>query len=325
MGAYIAFDLDALNAAPVVARAAGTTEDVVIGGLSRMWAWCFREGVDAISVGQLTGFFCADVRRQLVDFGFLAPINDSELMRVRGAERYLRIKEAQKRGGEASKGNLKQFAVQKTAKKKAVSVNSTGTVPANDRLEPEDSGKTPPGGVELNPEDTSGYLPALTPNTEHRAPFKRSSLDSSRKPEKNKPKPPKEPDSRHAPLQKALEAEYERQRGAPYGFAGGEDAAHVATLLRMGGPDEALRRWRVAISNETFPRVSALRELVKNWNHFAPKRQEAGRPRRIDIEKTDPGAWTQEGLDAQLREIEHRINGTASNAGAVFPPEVAHG
>lgn len=148
--------------------------------------------------------------------------------------------------------------------------------------------------------------------------------DGEPPPSKKKPKPQKEPDPRHRPLQQALEAEFESQRGAPYGFTPA-DAAHVATLLRMGGSEESLRRWRTALAHQGFPQVSTLGELVKNWNHFAPKRQEAGRPRRIDIEKTDPGAWTQEGLDAQLREIEHRINGTASNAGAVFPPEVAHG
>ncbi len=101
---YIAFDLDALNVAPAVARAAGIGENDVIGGLVRLWAWCFRQETDEVTALQLRGHFGLDAGAALEAFGFLEglaadrvpPASGPDRWRVRGASRYLRVKASQR-------------------------------------------------------------------------------------------------------------------------------------------------------------------------------------------------------------------------------------
>lgn len=104
MGGYIAFDLDALNAAPHAARASGICEDTAIAGLARMWAWCWREETDQVTPLAVKGFFGADVSESLVTFGFLDARDNG--FRVCGADRYLRVSQARKTGGKKASGNL---------------------------------------------------------------------------------------------------------------------------------------------------------------------------------------------------------------------------
>lgn len=141
---YIAFDLDALNVAPAVARAAGVAENDVIAGLIRMWAWCFREESDAITAIQVRGHFGSDCSEALVAFGFLAP--ESGSFRVRGAARYLRVKTAQREA--AARTNQRRVTVRQSAQ-------STDDAPV---ALPDG---TPHGGLTLL---------HRTPNTEHRTP-----------------------------------------------------------------------------------------------------------------------------------------------------------
>lgn len=93
---YIAFDLDALNRAPAVARAAGVSEESILAGLLRLWAWCFREELDQVTSLQVRGHFGAEVAEALAAFGFLEPTTASGCWRVRGAARYLKVKTAQR-------------------------------------------------------------------------------------------------------------------------------------------------------------------------------------------------------------------------------------
>lgn len=106
MSSYIAFELDALNKAPSAARAARVTEDIIIGGLTRMWAHCFREKTAALTPLQIAGFFStdSDTVPALVAFGFLA--HEADVLRVKGADRYLRVAEGRSKGGKAAAGNL---------------------------------------------------------------------------------------------------------------------------------------------------------------------------------------------------------------------------
>lgn len=149
---YIAFDLDALNAAPNVARAARVPEDTIIGGLLRLWAHAFRRKADVLDELEVRGCFDsqADVLPSLRAFGFLDVAPEGKV-RVRGAERYLRISEARSRGGKAASGNLKRGARQPERQPELV----PGSLPA-------------PAGTQ--PVDTPGSFPALTPSTEHRTP-----------------------------------------------------------------------------------------------------------------------------------------------------------
>ena len=140
---YIAFDLDALNVAPSVASAAGMRVGDVTHGLLQMWAWCFRHELDVITNVHLVGFFGVDAAAPLEAFGFLEAHQTG--WRVKGAERYLRVKQAQRDGGR---------------KGRAASSSTVGDT----------SGSTSRSTLRSTSGSTSGSAQALTPSTEHRAP-----------------------------------------------------------------------------------------------------------------------------------------------------------
>lgn len=139
---YIAFDLDALNVVPSVASAAGLRVGDVSHGLLTMWAWCFREETDVVSAVHVRGFFGADCADALAAFGFLSAAEDG--FKVRGADRYLRIKQAQREGGK---------------KGRAASLSPVGT-----------SGETSRSTSRSTSWSTLKSEQALTPSTEHRTP-----------------------------------------------------------------------------------------------------------------------------------------------------------
>ncbi len=149
---YIAFDLDALNVARDVGAAAGIPEERVTHGLLRMWAWCFREKTEHVTATHVRGFFGADAVASLVAFGFLATAEGFDCapettFRVRGAERYLRISEARRRGAEKTNAAKRERAVKRRSSVAQASLKSV-----IERALPD----------------------ALTPSTEHRAPLEAS-------------------------------------------------------------------------------------------------------------------------------------------------------
>lgn len=135
---YLAFDLDALNVVPDVARAAGMTPGDVSYGLLRLWAWCFRERQDVVSPTHVRGFFGTDATPALEAFGFVETTPNG--LRVRGAERYLRVAEQRSSAGKARSSSAGRSA-----------------------------GRFTSGAPAGHQRDTSGP-PALTPSTEHRTP-----------------------------------------------------------------------------------------------------------------------------------------------------------
>lgn len=142
---FIAFDLDALNAVPSVAAAGGVQPGTVSHGLLHLWAHCFRHEVDVVTEVHLKGFFGVDLVVPLEVFGFLERVDAG--FRVRGADRYLRVKEAQREGGR---------------KGRAKSTSKVGTK----------AGGTSGSTLRSTSGSTSGSEQALhrTPNTEHRSP-----------------------------------------------------------------------------------------------------------------------------------------------------------
>jgi hypothetical protein len=144
---YLAVDLDALNVMPDVAAAAGITPGAVAHGLLKLWAWCFREEVEVVSEVHLKGFFGVDAGPALEAFGFLS--RDEGAWRVRGAQRYLRVKQAQREGGR---------------KGRALSSSQVG------RTHPPTSTPTSRSTSAPTSAPTSGSEQALTPSTEHRTP-----------------------------------------------------------------------------------------------------------------------------------------------------------
>lgn len=142
---FIAFDLDALNVARDVANAAAITEERVTHGLLRMWAWCFREGTEYVDDVQVRGFFGPEAVPALTSFGFLEATKGR--LRVRGAERYLRITEHQQKAGKVRASSAGRSAGRFTSR-----------APAGDQ--------PPPAGHQ----PATSPAPALTPSTEHRTP-----------------------------------------------------------------------------------------------------------------------------------------------------------
>jgi hypothetical protein len=136
----------------MVARALGEPLPFTLGCLNLLWHRCWSLKTDTITAVGLTGIFGPeklDARiALLVDAGFLEPAGAH--FRVRGAERYLRIKEGNSRGGHASKRNLIPGG------------------PRGGRAEVEPS---PQADIEprSSRETTSGSL-GSSPNTEHRTP-----------------------------------------------------------------------------------------------------------------------------------------------------------
>jgi hypothetical protein len=162
---YLAFDLNALDDAPNVARAGSITEDTAIAGLARMWRHCWAKKTDRVDGLSLKGFFGADLGPVLVRFGFLEDLGTGTY-RVRGAERYLRISQAQSEAGKKASGNLKRGHLR--------AVTDPGGQPAVSRGGAGGRAGEEPGG---EPERTSGSAPALTPSIEHRT----SSIEQEKK------------------------------------------------------------------------------------------------------------------------------------------------
>lgn len=94
---YLRVEIDAIKDAQGVAGAVGINLAQIVGGLNLMWAHCWQNKSDSTTTVQLAGHFCApgiDLVPALMEFGFLEKLPDGSL-RVRGAEKYLRISEAQ--------------------------------------------------------------------------------------------------------------------------------------------------------------------------------------------------------------------------------------
>lgn len=236
---YIAFELDALNAAPAVARSSGVVEEVIIAGLVRMWAWCFREKTDTITADQLRGHFGADVAPALVAFRFLEPQGGG--WRVRGAQRYLRINEGRSKGGKAASGNLKRGKRKPGGK-------------------PEESPGLVPATAGEQPESSPGSLPALhrAPSTEHRAPLKDSAPA---------PRAPRAED----PLVVLLKEDFKAEVGSDYAFQSGKDGVALAWLKSKGSEAEIRARWRRGLHHppDKWLGVRTLSQLRQKWNDLA--------------------------------------------------------
>lgn len=147
---YLSFDLDALKMVPDAARSAGIAEAELGYGLVRLWSYCWTAKTDTVKAPHLAGFFGPSeaLAPALMAFGFLAD-DGAGGYRVRGADKYLRITRAQSEAGKNSTSNLRKGAG-----------GGAG----------EDLRVGPPSQPGTQPGPTSGSAPALTPNTEHRAP-----------------------------------------------------------------------------------------------------------------------------------------------------------
>jgi hypothetical protein len=263
---YIAFDLDALNVCPQVGAACGLTAAEASHGLLQLWAWCFRSEQSVVTNVHLHGFFGgAEAGPALEAFGFLERFEGG--WRVRGAERYLRIKEAQREGGR---------------KGRAASSSAIGKPKRTPRQTSKSTSGSTSGSTSA---PTSGSQQPLTPSTEHRAPNTESKSvapDGART----------APDPRHAPTVKLLTTAFEAETRAKYPFTG-RDAKAVTQLLAIALEPTIEATWRKALRSTGYPLVRTLPELVTHFAHFVGATGPPSAPKRLsDMPESRPEGIT---------------------------------
>lgn len=228
---YLAFELDALNIVPNVAAASGLTAPEVSHGLLQLWAWCFRSESDRVQGVHLAGFFGGrDAAPALVAFGFLEP--EGDVFRVRGAARYLRIKEGRRKGGRAAKKNLIPGGPK------------AGGMP---RGKPRPEPRVSRAQAEQDPRLDLG----LSPSTEHRAPNEKKGAGT-----------------RPSDL---LVADFKAATGSDYLWQDAKDGVALAALLKGFPLDEVRARWRRALRlpGDEWERCRTVAQLRSKWNDLA--------------------------------------------------------
>lgn len=252
---YIAFDLDALNVARDMGNMCGLDEAHVTHGLLRMWSWCFRASLDIVSPGMVKGFFGAEACEALETFGFIESAEGG--FRVKGADRYLRIKEGQRKGGLAGKGNLIPGGK-----------NSQKKTKTQKQVDPRSSRGGPDGSAEVKPEVgpglTIGSLSAFTPNTEHHI---ASTYVEACEPEKNRRE-----------ISDALVEVFLEVRESKYAFQNSKDGQALSKLLPLGSKEEILKRWRRGLLESGWLQVSTIAQLAAKWNDLTAGAPKAGKP-----------------------------------------------
>lgn len=250
--AYIATDLDAYDDAQGVAGVVSFGPhglQQVLGGLSLMWRWCWRNKTDRVTSEQVAGFFCypaADLRGALAAFGFLELGPESH--RVRGVARYLHLSAARSAAGKVRAANAKRGE--------------------KGRLE----SSTPPahaGQPASTPPPTDQPLQRRATSDERRA---TKSLRAA-----NAPASPKESDWRMKPTIDALCSAYLKVRGVKYPFDGGKEAKCVERLLARAPPETLLPAWSRALAEGGYPKVATLLEFERSLPHFLGTAPDAGR------------------------------------------------
>lgn len=237
---YLAFDLDALKMVPDAARAAGLPDAELGYGLLRLWSYCWTVKTDLVKPAHLVGFFGGDsgrVTAGLEAFGFLQA--DPDGLRVKGVEKYLRIRKAQSEAG----------------KSKATNLNSSQDIAT--------------GSPQAQPELSSPTAQALTASSEQRAP-------NSEQRTPNIIPLPKKPENRFesgeayfAWLQhERLEAGFVTEK-PPQGLGGW----FSEVMLELNGDGARLDATVRAFAKDDFwrKRNAPMRGLMSKWRDYVPR------------------------------------------------------
>lgn len=311
---HIAFDLDAIAKVSTVARSAGVQEGAVAWGLVQLWEWCWREKRSAVSTIHLRGFFGCNAEEALVAFGFLE--KEPEGYRVRGAEKYLRIRAGHAAGGRASKQNLMPGGRCEESKASTLHEVSTphvkgaecepGVIRGGAERDPDVSRE----GAESRPRLDLGSTASSeqrTANSEQRK--EEEALPVSVQSAQTPPpavasvSPPVPPVERRAvprvhhdpdvqPLGERMEAVWQERHGSLFAWSAPEERAVAAALGKAGGDEEAvLLRWRNAVFRDTYPLCCGVADLVRHWNAYGgklPTRAAKGRATEADKDWSKP-------------------------------------
>lgn len=170
---FIAVELKVIEQhAPAVARAAACSEDRVLAGLNRLWHYCWSNTTDEIDLDGLASLFGGErietLAKCLMVREFLDDISSAGTrFRVRGAEKYLRLKAARARGAKLT--NERRSKSARPARSKSVVERALP-----DALSPNTEHRTPK-------ETTSPpAAPVVVPNPRH-APLVKLLVDAFEK------------------------------------------------------------------------------------------------------------------------------------------------
>jgi hypothetical protein len=254
--AYIAFDLDAIGNVSKVARSAQLSDAIVGWGLIQTWEWCWREKADLVTRAHLRGFFGADIADALVAFGFLDPVGEE--FRVKGADRYLRIRRARAAGGHAAKTNLKRGSF--PAQAGSQPGNSPASAPALTASSDERAATSEQRREESAPFFESAKTTDQNPSVRPTSPQRATEHPSSRP----------EADS----LRDRMEAAWKAEIRAEYSWTFADDQAMRLVLQKANGDVEhVLERWRRAVRWVGFPVCHSVQDLGRHWNAYAKEQQ----------------------------------------------------
>lgn len=247
---YLSFDLDALETIPDVAHAAGVNAPEIAYGLLRLWRHAWRAKTEHVTEGHLSGFFPGDphrIRSTLETFGFIESTKAG--IRVRGADRYLRINAARSEGGKKASGNLKRGTLVPAPQTERAG-GQPGVLPGSSSAQ-----------AGNQPGTTPGSPPALTSSSEQRA-------ANSEHPKEEPPPPPKVPLPRMPadPLEDVFSF---------YAFV--QNQRHEAGLMVEKPPSHMkLSQWWSeavgALNGDPKPLIPAFRRFTKNefWRDKDP-------------------------------------------------------
>lgn len=249
---YLQVDLDVLEVTPAASSAAGVSAGTFVYGLLQLWRNAWRRKSAEASLPQIAGFFASDdpqrVADALVGFGFLEP----GTLRIKGAERYLRISEQRKAAGKL--GGIKSQAARKQVLEQ------------------------PPSKPEASAEQTPKQNEALTSSIEHHSSNNDHRTASS--------------EWGKLPLVDRLREIFREEKHDDYGLSSADELAGRELLRLASGDEKAIeRRWRNGLRRTRYPVIASLVELAKpaNWNHCATDEAPPGKGKR-DFAKGRVGA-----------------------------------
>jgi hypothetical protein len=238
---YIAVDLKVIEGlAGQVARASAASEDRVLAGLVRLWHRCWVTTSDTVTRSQLAGVFGVDgveaLADALVHLEFLDVVEGG--WRVRGAERYLRLKESRRAGAQ-----------------KTNAARSRASLKSRSRASLSDAGATLPD--------------ALPPSTEHRTPNTEEKMAPAAS------QPPlalveQEPERRPLKGSAAICEDFAAVVGVAYQWQGAKDSAALAAMLKASTLEEVRARWRRGLAEPPgWLQVRTVAQLRAKWNDLA--------------------------------------------------------
>lgn len=260
---YLQFDLDALKRVPDAARAARCSEESLGYGLVRLWQYCWTEKVDTVTDTHISGFFGGDdeirVSESLVAFKFLERTPSG--LRVRGADKYLRITGAQSKAGKANAKNLRRGA-------------ETGA-----EVEPEDTrggAGTHPGthpGTQPGPSRESS--PALTASSEQRTPNSEHREAAAAAPKVPIRPMPDNPFANGSAFWAFLQHERLAAGLATEKPPRDVDSWFSEMMLELNGDTERIKATVAAFARDKYWKAQNLptRGLISQWRSFVPQRR----------------------------------------------------